>query len=107
MKRGDLVIVALPGDYGKPRPALIVQGDAFGEIASVTVLPLTTDLQPAHLVRIAVGPTQDNGLQQQSHVMIDKATTLARSKVGRQIGRLDFEAMAAVGAALARFFEIE
>jgi len=107
MKRGDLVIVALPGDYGTPRPALIVQGDAFEEIALVTVLPLTTDLQPAPLVRIAVAPTPDNGLRRRSHVMIDKAATLPGSKVGRRIGRLDPAAMGAVGAALANFLGLE
>ncbi|MHB8211101.1 MAG: type II toxin-antitoxin system PemK/MazF family toxin [Acidithiobacillus sp.] len=29
MNRGAVVVVALQGDYGKPRPALVVQSDMF------------------------------------------------------------------------------
>ena len=101
------MIVVLPGDYGKPRPALAVQSDAFAEIASLTVLPLTSDLQPTPLVRITIDPTPANGLQIRSQVMVDKAVTVLRSRIGRRIGRVDSATMQAVNVALARFLELE
>jgi mRNA interferase MazF len=103
MRRGDLVTVAFPGDYGKPRPALIVQSDAFSEMASVTVLPLTSDLRPAPLVRITIEPSRRNGLARRSQIMIDKAATVQRTKVGARIGRIEPEIMRASEAALGRF----
>jgi mRNA interferase MazF len=106
VRRGDLVIVAIPGDYGKPRPALIVQSDPFNEIISLTVLPLTSDLQPAPLVRITIEPNTGNGLERRSQIMIDKAATVLRAKVGRQIGRVDGATMRAVDRALLRFLEL-
>ena len=106
VSRGDLVIAAFPGDYGKPRPALIIQNNGFSQLQSVTVLPLTSDLYPAMLIRINVAPTRGNGLERRSHIMVDKAATISRSKIGQRIGRLDTETMGAVGVALARFLDI-
>ncbi len=106
VRRGDLVIVIIPGDYGKPRPALIVQSNAFNEIISLTVLPLTSDLQPAPLVRITIEPNTGNGLERRSQIMIDKAATVLRAKVGRHIGRVDSTIMGAVDRALIRFLEL-
>lgn len=103
MKRGDLVTAVIPGDYGKPRPAVIVQSDAFAEMPSLTVLPLTSDLQPAPLVRITVEPSHANGLTRRSQIMIDKAVTVSLRKVGPRIGRLEDDNMRAAGVALARF----
>jgi mRNA interferase MazF len=67
--RGDLVTIAMQGDYGKPRPALVIQSDQFDELASVTVLPVTGTLVAAPLLRITVQPSQRNGLQKPSQVM--------------------------------------
>jgi mRNA interferase MazF len=106
ISRGDLVIAAFPGDYGKPRPALVVQSNGFSRLQSLTVLPLTSDLYPAPLIRINVAPTQSNGLQRRSHIMVDKAATISRTKIGQRIGRLDTETMGAVGLALAQFLDI-
>jgi mRNA interferase MazF len=103
MKRGDLVTAIIPGDYGKPRPVLIMQSDAFAEMPSLTVLPLTSDLQPVPLVRITVEPSQANGLARRSQIMIDKAVTVSLRKVGPQIGRLEDDTMRVAGVALARF----
>jgi mRNA interferase MazF len=103
MKRGDLVTVALSGDYGKPRPALVIQSDLFDAHPSVTVLPVTSELRDAPLFRIQVEPTWDNGLRKPSQVMIDKPQTIARARIGRTIGRLDDDAMVAVNRALAVF----
>jgi mRNA interferase MazF len=101
--RGDLVIVALVGDYGKPRPALVVQSDAFRDVPSLTVLPLSGDLQAAPLVRITVEPRTATGLTKRSQVMVDKAVTVPRTKIGQRIGGVDTGTMHAVDVALAGF----
>lgn len=106
ISRGDLVVAVFPGDYGKPRPALVIQGDAFGELASVTMLPLSSDLQRAPLLRIDVDPTPENGLEKSSQVMVDKAATVTRTKVSRRIGRLDNDTRGAVDRALSRFLAL-
>lgn len=103
MRRGDLVTVALQGDLGKPRPALVIQSDLFDTHPSLTVLPVTGELRDAPLFRIAVIPSELNGLTKPSQVMVDKAQSIAREKVGAVIGRLDDETMLAVNRALAVF----
>ena len=106
MRRGDLVTAVFPGDYGKPRPGLVIQGDAFSESISITLLPLTSDLYSAHLVRIMVEPDADNGLERRSQIMIDKPMTLSRSKVRGRIGQIDAAIMRRVNTALAHFLEL-
>ena len=106
ISRGDLVVAAFPGDYDKPRPAVVIQSNAFNQLQSVTVLPLTSDLFSASLIRIDVAPAQSNGLQRRSQIMVDKAVTISRTKIGRHIGRLDRETMDVVGSALAKFLDI-
>jgi mRNA interferase MazF len=104
LRRGDLVTVAISGDYGKPRPALILQSDVFAIYSSLTVMPVTSsDLEDAPLVRIPVEPNERNGLRKQSHLMVDKIQTVSRNRVGKIIGRLDEETMLAVNRALALF----
>ena len=107
IRRGDLVTIALSGDYGKPRPALVLQADAFDALTSLTVLPLTSELHDWPLFRITVEAGRSTGLRSRSQVMVDKAATVARSRVGRQIGRLDTGTMQAVGAALAKFVGLD
>ena len=104
--RGDLVTVAMQGDFGKPRPALIIQADQFSEHSSVTVLPLTSALVSAPLLRITVQPGVGNGLQKPSQVMVDKAVTLKRDKVGLPFGRIDADALIEVERCLAVFLGI-
>ncbi len=106
MKRGDLVTVATSGDYGKPRPALIVQANIYADHPSITVLPLTSVLHDAALLRITVEPHVENGLRVRSQIMIDKATTIPRGKAGRRIGHLDAATLADAGRALAAFLEL-
>lgn len=103
MNRSDLVTATVPGDYGKPRPVLVIQSDAFQRLPSVTVLPLTSDLQEAPLVRIGIEPTYENGLREHSQIMIDKAATVPWRKVRDRIGRVDDDTMRRVDRALARF----
>ncbi len=103
MRRGDLVTVAIPGDFGKPRPALVIQSDLFADAATVTVLLVSGTFQDAPLLRIPVEPDAVNGLNKPSQIMIDKAMTIRRDKIGKTIGALDAETMAAVTRSLALF----
>ena len=106
MKRGDLVTIAVSGDYGKPRPALIVQADAFDLHPSVTVLPLTSELYDAPLFRVTVQPGKGTGLRNVSQVMVDKSTTVPRVKLGRSIGSVDASTLRAVDAAMKGFLDL-
>ena len=103
MRRGDLITVALQGDYGKPRPALVIQSDLFDEHPSVTVLPVTSDLRDAPIFRVALEPGENNGLEVLSQVMVDKAMTISREKAGEPFGRISDSEMLAVTRALAVF----
>ena len=107
MRRGDLVVVAMPGDYGKPRPALIVQSDLFNEAhASITVAPVTSTIMDTPLFRVTVEPSRRNGLRLVSQVMVDKITTVRRQRLGPAIGRLEEDVMQRVSRALALWFGI-
>jgi mRNA interferase MazF len=89
LKRGEIWTVAGGADYAsKPRPAIIVQSDKFDATPSVTICPLTRTLIDAAPARFAVAPTEANGLQVTSQAMVDKITTLPKSKVGRRVGKL-------------------
>ncbi len=103
MRRGDLVTVAAPGDYGKPRPALVIQSDLFDELPSVTVCLVTSALRDAPIFRITVDPSPANGLQRVSQIQIDKIVTVARERVGGVIGRLDDTTLLKVSRSLAVF----
>jgi mRNA interferase MazF len=102
MMRGDVVSVAAAGDYGKPRPAVIVQTDALpAEHASVVVCQMTSDGDDAPDFRVAVEPSRRNGLRVRSHVMADKPVTVRRSRVGGKIGHLNEGDIARLNVALA------
>jgi mRNA interferase MazF len=103
IKRGNLVTVSLPGSYGKPRPALIIQSDFFGNHPSVTVLPITSELRDAPLFRITIEPTKENGLHSHSQIMIDKSHTVPWEKLSKPFGKLSDENMIIVNRALAVF----
>lgn len=98
--------IALPGDFGKPRPALIIQSDQFDQTGTVMVLLLSGALVDAPLIRTTVEPTPTNGLRKRSQIMVDKAMSVKRDKIGAAIGHLEAEAMLAVTRALAVFFAI-
>jgi mRNA interferase MazF len=107
VKRGDLVTVAVSGDYGKPRPAVIVQSDAFDFHPSVTLLPLTSETYDAPLFRVTVQPGKDTGLRKVSQVMVDKITTVARAKVGQRMGRVDAATLRAIDDAMKGFLHLD
>jgi mRNA interferase MazF len=105
MQRGDVVTVAAAGDYGKPRPAVIVQTDAFPKNhASVVVCQLTSELADAPDFRVTVEPKPENGLRLRSQVMADKPVTVRRERIGKKIGRIGNPDMARLGIALAFVF---
>lgn len=103
MKRGDLVNVAMPGDFGKPRPALIIQSDLFEETGTVTVLLISGALVDAPLIRVTVEPTPGNGLRKPSQIMVDKAMSIKRGRIGQHFGRLDEETLLSVNRSLTIF----
>ena len=105
-RRGDLITIALQGDYGKPRPALIIQSDLFSEHPSVTILPVTSDLRGTPLFRIPIKPTESNGLRKPSEVMVDKAQTVPREKIGDVFGHMVEEDMLAINRTLAVFLGV-
>lgn len=106
MRRGDFVTIALQGDFGKPRPALIIQTDTFNEHPTVTLLPLTTTIVDALLFRVTVTNSEKNGLTQTSQIMIDKAVTVQREKIGKTFGHIDSDIMINVERSLALFLGI-
>jgi mRNA interferase MazF len=106
MRRGDLVTIAAPGDYGTPRPALVVQSDLFDELPSVTLCLVTSALRDAPILRITVDPSPTNGLQRVSQVQVDRLMTIARARIGGVIGRLDDATMLKVTRSLAVFVGI-
>jgi mRNA interferase MazF len=101
VKRGDVVVVALPGDLGKPRPAVILQSDDHSYTTGVTVVPITSHVSEATLTRITLFPNPVNGLREPSQLMVDKITTIPRTKIGQVIGALDGPRMQQLGAHLA------
>ena len=92
MRRGDVWTVAGGKDYaGKARPVVILQDDSFDGTESITICAFTTDDPDAPLFRLPVEPNERNGLRVPCRLMVDKVTTVPKSKVGAHIGRLDDE----------------
>jgi mRNA interferase MazF len=92
MKRGDIWTVAGGKDYAaKPRPVLIIQDDSFDATDSITICAFTTDETEAPLFRLPLEPNERNGLRATCRLMVDKITTVPKSKIGSYIGRLDDE----------------
>jgi len=106
MKRGDLVTIAMQGDFGKPRPALVIQADAFVDLLSLTLLPVSSSLLDAPRLRVPLQPNAANGLQKPSQVMVDKAMTVKRERVGPAFGRIDPDTLIEVERCLAIFLGI-
>lgn len=104
LKRGDLITVALSGDFGKHRPALVIQSDVFSDLPSVVVLRLTSEVHDWPLFRVTVEPARSTGLERTSQVMIDKPAAVPKTRIGARIGRVDDKVLRAVGAAFARFY---
>ena len=108
MKRGDVVVVAARGaSSGKPRPAVVVQLDLFNEThASLTLCLITSELRNAPLFRIALEPSERNGLNRASQVMVDKVFSATRENIGRNIGELDTADLRRVDEALRLWLQL-
>ncbi len=106
MKGGEVWTIAGEGYAGKPRPAVIVQDDRFDATASITICAFTTDLTDAPLFRLPVAPSEHNGLRSASRLMVDKITTVSKSKLGKQIGRLDQEDLVRLDRAIMVFLGV-
>lgn len=104
MRRGEVRTVSGGKDYaGKPRPVVIVQDDSFDATDSITICAFTTDPTDAPLFRLPVEPNERNGLRSPSRLMVDKITTVPKSKVGERLGRLDDEDMVRLNRAMLVF----
>ena len=107
MKRGEIWTVAGgPAYAGKPRPALIVQHDAFDANSSIVVCPLTTDPTKAPAFRVPVKPTERNGLRVASHVMLDKITAVPRTRMRQRVGALETADVKRVSQSLIVFLDL-
>ncbi len=100
MKRGDLVLVAPAGEFGKPRPALIIQSNAAFPSGNFTYLPITSDLLRVPGIRVPVTPNPQNGLRQPSEIMVDMIQTSSLARFGGIIGTLDATTLRSVESAL-------
>ncbi|QWE18813.1 type II toxin-antitoxin system PemK/MazF family toxin [Polynucleobacter corsicus] len=102
MKRGNVVTVAMQGDFGKPRPALVLQSDVFSDIhATVTIALISSNLMQAPIFRLDIEPDGSNGLTKPSQVQIDKIQSIRIEKIGAIIGELSDVMMVRVNRALA------
>jgi mRNA interferase MazF len=102
--RGEIYTAAARGPYtGKPRPVVILQDDRFDATASITICPFTTNPVEAPLLRLSIDPSEENGLDQSSQLMIDKVTTVPRSSLGERVGRLRDDELVALNRALIVF----
>ena len=102
MKRGDLVTIAMQGDFGKPRPALVLQFDVFSNIhETVSVALLSSNLIQAPIFRLNVIPDDRNGLTKECQIQIDKIMSVRKEKIGKVIGTLDDTILVRVNRALA------
>jgi mRNA interferase MazF len=102
--RGAIYTAAARGPYTrKPRPVVILQDDRFDATASITICPFTTNPVEAPLIRLPIDPSEENGLDQPSQLMIDKVTTMPRSSLGERLGRLRDDELVALNRALIVF----
>jgi mRNA interferase MazF len=101
LKRGAIATAAMPGDFGKPRPVVVLRSDRFAAHRFVTVMPVTGTRQDAPQLRLDLEPTQDNGLQLLSQAMIDGVQSIAIRRIGQVIGQLAADDMMAIDRALA------
>jgi mRNA interferase MazF len=102
--RGEIHTAAARGAHsGKPRPVVILQDDRFDATASIMVCPFTTNPVEAPLLRLRVDPSEENGLDQLSQLMIDKVTTVPRTNLGERLGRLPDDELVALNRSLIVF----
>ena len=102
MRRGSIVTIALQGDFGKPRPALVLQSDVFNDIhATITVALISSSLVQAPIFRLDITPNKQNGLSKESQIQIDKIMSIRKERIGAVIGEIDDSVLVRVNRALA------
>jgi mRNA interferase MazF len=105
--RGDVVVSSSPGDFGKPRPAVVVQSDLFNPThSSIVICPITSHLVDAPLFRLSISPSRENGLKTESQIMVDNITAVRREHIAKKIGRINEVEATSVERALAIWLEI-
>ena len=88
--RGDVVLMVVPSDLGRPRPGIVVQGDNFNAgLSTVFICPVSSDLQDRLPLRPVIEVAPENGLRLRSQIMADKLVALRRDRIRRVIGRID------------------
>jgi len=108
MKRGDIVLCVIAGDYGKPRPALVIQSDLFNEAhPSVVLLPITSHLIETPLFRIPLKASKASGLNQSSQIMVDKITSVPRERIRERIGKVSPLKLTQIEESVLRFLGFE
>ena len=100
VRRGDVVLIVVPGEKGKPRPAVVVQADEIGERRTIVVCPMSSELANTTVLRPLVEPAAVNGLRSRSQIMTDKITAVRRERIRRTLGVLDPDAMERLDRAL-------
>jgi mRNA interferase MazF len=101
VRRGDVIKVVVPGSYGKPRPAVIIQKDLLAHrLDGIIICPITSDLRFEAPLRLALEPSPANGLRLRSRIMVDKIQAVPKEKVGGVIGRLEPDQIEELGRAL-------
>jgi len=107
VQRGNVVLINLSGDYGKPRPCVIVQNDLFHSLESVLIAPITSDVSvDVDIFRIILKPTKSNGLLKQSQIMLDKIVAVRKSKIKKVIGKLNRVQLADINKKIILLFGI-
>jgi mRNA interferase MazF len=105
VRRGEIWTAAGGPSYaGKPRPVVVIQDDRFDATESVTICALTSDPTEAPLIRLRVVPSTVNGLREASSLMVDKITTVHRSRLAKRVGQLGDEDLIRLGRAIVVFF---
>jgi len=108
IKRGDIVLCNLSGDYGKTRPAVVVQSDIFNPThASVVVCPVTSFLVDSPLFRLEMSPNKKNGLLKKSQIMVDKIIAIKRDKVCEKVGVISYKEQDHLDNAIKLWLSIE
>jgi mRNA interferase MazF len=99
--RGDVIVCVVQGDYGKPRPAIVMQSNLFNEThASLTICPITSELNNAPLIRVTIEPSSVNGLKHKSQVMVDKVVSIPREKIKQIVGKVSPKDLKLIGETL-------
>jgi mRNA interferase MazF len=106
MKRGDIIILAPPSPFNKPRPGLIIQAEVFAEKETVTVALISSDPAYTNGFRVPIQPSVRNGLRKPSEIMIDNLQTIRLDRIGGFAGEAEPEVMRQVDIALRLFLSL-